>query len=143
MNKLNSTPDITSNIKALVNHFDKTADRTLRANLELTYSQFQIMNTVFQLQKTSQVNVADMLQLTQAAISKQLGSLVSKGFLIKKVRKNNKREHMLKLTKFGQETLLKAQKYMETETANVFDVLKLEERQFLANIINKINIGTV
>lgn len=130
---------VTSGIHRLVAWMDKEADYLLRSNFNLSYTQFLVMCMVEDYEFASQRKIAECLNLTEAAISKQVDILYQGNFLIRKENPTNRREHILSLTETGLESLKKAKMYLDQKLQEMFVVLSDTEEQHLNNALEKLS----
>jgi DNA-binding MarR family transcriptional regulator len=80
---------------------DKIAEHTLQEKTSMGFSQFLIMIGIRRNQDVSQLGIAKFLGLTPAAVSRQIECMQKKGLVQREEKKENRREHVLSLTKKG------------------------------------------
>lgn len=117
---------------------DKIADKILQDNLNLTYSQFRILAAIRKNPDVSQKNIADFLDMTESAVSRQMEFVVDREFVKKTENKKNRRQHVLALTTSGKDQLQKAFKTLDAKFEEVFDVINQDEREVLASAFAKL-----
>lgn len=111
---------------------DRLADHALSNELQIGLSQFLILLPLSQQKTWTQTDVARFLELTDAAVSRQVDLLVEKRYLSRTENPANRRQHLLTLTKAGTRTVRRAFAILEAEFGGLLGRLDLrEQRQFL------------
>ncbi len=85
---------------------DRNADRLLTEKEGGTFSQFLILMAIAQCSGLSQQKIADFLDLTPAAISRQIDSLVKADLIVRKQDPQSRRSHVVSLTPAGKSRFL-------------------------------------
>lgn len=83
--------------------FDREADRVLGEAMGGTFSQFMVLMAIAQCQGLSQQKIAAFLQLTPAAVSRQVDGLVAAKLIARKQDPHSRRSHVVSLTKAGEQ----------------------------------------
>lgn len=117
---------------------DKIADKILQDNLNLTYSQFRILAAIKRNPDVSQKDIADYLDMTEAAVSRQIEFVVKREFVKKTENKKNRRQSVLALTSLGINQLQKAFKTLDAKFEEVFGVINPKEREVLSTAFSKL-----
>lgn len=98
-------PAINQSISFKLHHVVKLlhqqADAILHHELGITFSQYLVLKVTAQMDRASQREVASCLDVTQAAISRQVDGLCERGLVIKQTNPEDRREHSLQLTAAG------------------------------------------
>lgn len=96
---------------------DRTADRALRQNVNISLSQFIILNNIYQSGKNdlSQQNIADYLGIDKAALSRHVANLLNQKLTFRAYNSGSKREYTLSLTEDGEKVLIHAKHIMRKE----------------------------
>ncbi len=89
--------------------FDRKADRLLAETQGGTFSQFLVLMAIVQCPGLSQQNIASFLDLTPAAVSSQIDTLVKAELIERKQDPHSRRSHVVSLTTAG-ETRFRAMK---------------------------------
>ena len=122
---------------------DKIADSSLQQALNLGLAQFLILKTINQSPGISQLKASQQLDLTQAAISKQMKPMLRAGLISRTVNPKNRREHVLNVTSKGKMILSAADKILRNNIGKVFQCLsdkdKIELCENSDRITNEIN----
>jgi len=116
-----NTSRITFTLNELVFVLNSTADRLLRANFEITYSQFIFMVTLMSQTNPTPSNLAECLGVSRAAVSQRLSWFQERNFLkISKVSGNDK-NLSLALTRKGETVATQSADFLEKEFRILFD----------------------
>jgi DNA-binding MarR family transcriptional regulator len=106
---------------------EKDFDRKLLDDVGLSFSQCMILDVVYHNPEISQRAVAYERCITPAAVSRHIEALEELGFLTRHDREENKREHILVVTKQGERVVTHAERLIEaTINALLEDVPKNE-----------------
>ena len=112
---------------------ERRADRALQEELDLSFCQCMILSSLKKNPDCSQQCIAKCRGLTEAAVSRQVDSLRMKKLIIRRENERNRREHILKMTPKGVETLARATKVMQKTFEDAFaavpatDMVRLEK----------------
>lgn len=117
---------------------DKTADSTLRAKVDLTLSQFLILMNIVQKPGINQLEIADFLEVTQAAVSRQIDVLTNKNFVAMKKNENNRREHLLFPTTLGNQIFTKSEQILHEAFDELYAVMDEKEKESLEKSLDKL-----
>jgi DNA-binding MarR family transcriptional regulator len=110
--------------------FQKRIEHLLSKTKKLSFSQFLIL-VGFQCSSqkgVSQTDIAERLHLTEATVSRHISSLVTLGYLAKKEDKDNRRKHIISITKKGEQEFKKAQDLIDKELQEIFKVIEQKDR---------------
>ena len=112
---------ITFTLNELVYVLNSTADRLLRANFELTYSQFLFMVTLMSQTNPTPSYLAECLGVSRAAVSQRLSWFQERNLVkISKVSGNDK-NLSLALTLKGETLTTQSADFLEKEFRIIFD----------------------
>ena len=117
---------------------DKTADSTLQEKLNLTLSQFLILMSIEQNPNLTQVEIARFLELTQAAVSRQIDVLKNKNLITISQNEKNRRENLLFPTLKGKEIFTKADKILHETFETLYKVMDEKEKENLEKSLDKL-----
>ncbi len=123
---------------------DRRADSLLQDKLDITLSQFILLLGTAHYPQTSQCTVARFLNLTQAAVSRQIDTLVERKLVSRTENSENRREHVLALTTSGDEVLTLAKAEIETLYKRLLDISNADLKTFtriLDALINEVGAG--
>lgn len=81
---------------------DRNADRLLTEKEGGTFSQFLILMAIAQCSGLSQQKIAEFLDLTPAAVSRQIDSLVKAELIVREQDPQSRRSHVVSLTPAGE-----------------------------------------
>ncbi len=80
---------------------------------DMSFPQFMFLTSVQNHPDKSQRMLASFRKMTPAAISKQVDSLIDKGWVVKKIKKGKRLEYALSLSSVGKKKLKQAEKILE------------------------------
>ena len=116
-----NTSRITFTLNELVYVLNSTADRLLRANFEITYSQFLFMVTLMSQTNPTPSYLAECLGVSRAAVSQRLSWFQVRNLVkISKVSGNDK-NLSLALTRKGETLAAQSADFLEKEFRVIFD----------------------
>ncbi|HYD35688.1 MAG TPA: MarR family transcriptional regulator [Vitreimonas sp.] len=104
----------------------KKADFILRRECDLTHSQCQVLGLLKFNEVLSQDQIAQVLDLTPAAVSRLTETLQEKKYIQRQENPDNRRQNQLKLTSAGEKNLEKA-----------LEIIKTLEDRLLGNLNDK------
>jgi DNA-binding MarR family transcriptional regulator len=112
---------ITFTLNELVYVLNSTADRLLRANFEITYSQFLFMVTLMSQTNPTPSYLAECLGVSRAAVSQRLSWFQERNLVkISRVSGNDK-NLSLALTRKGETLASQSADFLEKEFRLIFD----------------------
>lgn len=117
---------------------DKVADSALQQRLNLTLSQFLILMTVNQNPNITQIQVADFLEQTQAAVSRQIDILKNKKLIEITKNEENRRENLLFPTSFGRKVFIQANDLLHKTFDDLYNVMNDREKNQLEKSLDKL-----
>jgi len=116
-----NTSRITFTLNELVFVLNSTADRLLRANFEITYSQFLFMVTLMSQTNPTPSYLAECLGVSRAAVSQRLSWFQERNLVkISRVSGNDK-NLSLALTRKGETLATRSADFLEKEFRVLFD----------------------
>jgi len=116
-----NTSRITFTLNELVFVLNSTADRLLRANFEITYSQFLFMVTLMSQTNPTPSYLAECLGVSRAAVSQRLSWFQERNLVkISRVSGNDK-NLSLALTRKGETLATQSADFLEKEFRVLFD----------------------
>lgn len=130
--------EIVRNLHRLVFLMDKIADHLLRKKLYLTFSQFRILIVVGKIKNVTQAEVAKFLDLSPAAISRQIELLAAKKLLKVSANAKVRRENILALTSKGHKQLEKAMDIMSGSFNRIYKILGKSEQKNTSTAVAKL-----
>ena len=112
---------ITFTLNELVYVLNSTADRLLRANFELTYSQFLFLVTLMSQDKPTPSYLAECLGVSRAAVSQRLSWFQERNLVRVSRVFGNEKNLALALTGKGELLATRSADFLEKEFRNLFD----------------------
>lgn len=120
---------------------DKRVDHALQEEVDLTLSQFLILMGLECQGHCAQQRIAEFLDVTQAAVSRQVELLREKKLIERLENPENRREHILELTAVGKEKLAHATTVIAQQSEKLLAVINAEERELLQSALKKLLEG--
>ncbi len=111
-------------------------DQVLQEQLGIGFSQFKILMMLNWHTDVQQRQIADKLGQTEASISRQIKLLEERNFITVTINKDNKREHITRLTTKGMRTIEKAFEVLNNYHAPMFEQLSEKQQQQLRETLN-------
>lgn len=112
---------ITFTLNELVYVLNSTADRLLRANFELTYSQFLFLVTLMSQDKPTPSFLAECLGVSRAAVSQRLWWFQERNLVKVSRVSGNEKNLSLELTRKGELVATQSADFLEKEFRLLFD----------------------
>ncbi len=106
----------------------------------ITFSQFLVLLALScQCSKRStQREIADFLFLTEATVSRHIGTLVDAGYLERSENPESRRENILTLTRSGTDALAVAQTEIDARLTAIFDGVPQDIQQHAQQLFDRI-----
>ncbi len=128
--------DIATNVHRLSNVLGKVADRCLQDTYGFGMSQFKILWILKKHPEgVQQTNIADWLNQTEAAVSRQIRLLKAEKLIDKRVDPKNRRNRVIILSPGGKKFAEAAMKVLAKEYEPFFADLSREQRRSLCNML--------
>lgn len=105
----------------LTNQLDKVFDQALRKSAGIGLSQFTLLMSVAEHQPVSQSKVAEVLELSPGAISRQVEIAAGKQWLKVQNNQQDRRGQILSLSPAGQAMVKNGLKVLERDVLGIFD----------------------
>lgn len=118
----------------------KHLEQALLKENTISFSQFMIL-VGFACHRdisVSQASIANFSHLTEATVSRHISTLVSKGYLTKKENKENRRKHLISITKKGLTVFTQAEKIIDRELITIFKDIKDSDRKSIMKNFNNV-----
>jgi DNA-binding MarR family transcriptional regulator len=116
-----NTSRITFTLNELVYVLNSTADRLLRANFEITYSQFLFMVTLVSQTNPTPSYLAECLGVSRAAVSQRLSWFQERNLVKVSRVSGNEKNLSLELTRKGEQLATQSADFLEKEFRILFD----------------------
>ena len=134
--KNESIKEVVIALNSTCNSLMQRADRAIKADTQLNVTQLLIINAILHSECISQQDLAQMLSISQPAISKQLNSLIAKDLATEV--KSSKRSWTIQLTKQGEKEFHKAFSVYDTTCNDYFRALGDQGLQQLLSLLKKL-----
>ncbi len=130
--------DISIRIHKLTFMMDRLADQALRQHGDLTFSQLSLLMGVRRHGRLSQLAIAKFHGVTPAAVSRRVQDLVDRKFVHRTINQKNRREHILTLTKAGEQRLDRMMELLDQHLTPYFQTVPLAERKRLSKLLDRL-----
>lgn len=117
---------------------EKALDRRLQHDVGLSFSQCMILVHVAHNPQISQRHVACERDITPAAVSRHIESLVSSGLISRLDREHNKREHVLEVTIYGRGVVKNAEEILDEEIESILKQLSRDDVSRVDSVFDRL-----
>ena len=131
------TPRLYWQIHRLAFLLEKRADDSLKTQLDIGFAQYKVLEAINQNMLARQNMVAEMLDQTEASISRQVKILQKKGLIRVVTVMGNKRARELSLSRVGEEIVRNAEDLIEVSQAQVMGGLSYQEQRLLQELFER------
>ena len=131
------TPRLYWQIHRLAFLLEKRADESLKTQLDIGFAQYKVLEAINQNMLARQNMVAEMLDQTEASISRQIKILHKKGLITVVTVMGNKRAKELSLTRVGEEIVRNAEDVIDVSQAQVMGGLSYQEQHLLQELFER------
>jgi DNA-binding MarR family transcriptional regulator len=132
------TPRLYWQIQKLAFLLEKKADESLKSQLDIGFAQYKVLEAINQNMLARQNMVAEMLDQTEASISRQIKILQKKGLIIAADVMGNKRARELSLTRVGEEIVRSAEEVIEIAQAPIMGGLSYQEQRLMQELFERL-----
>jgi DNA-binding MarR family transcriptional regulator len=116
---------------------EKRADESLKEQLGIGVAQFKVLEAIGRNMLAKQNNIAELLDQTEASISRQVKILERKGLIIIGTVMDNKRARELSLTERGEEMLGHSEEILDLTQAQVMGSLSYQEQRHFQELFER------
>ena len=138
MHSLSPQQALTIRLHKLGFLLDKAADTCLQSHVQFGLSQFRILAMLRQDSNCSQIHIAELLDQTEAAISRQINLMVKEGLVMRVTKPTNRRERVLSLTDEGRQRLEVGWQALQELQYETFENVNETEKQALSDLAEKL-----
>ncbi|MBI3495084.1 MarR family transcriptional regulator [Candidatus Berkelbacteria bacterium] len=117
---------------------NKIVSKTLQKKLDLSFTNFLILMALRRHEKVSQKIIADFLDLTEAAVSRQIEILVEKKLVARSENETNRRAHILTLTAKGIRELESAFKELDQTFEHIYQNISARQRKEFITLLDRL-----
>ena len=119
---------------------EKRADEKLKNQLDIGFAQYKVLEAINQNSLAKQNTVAELLDQTEASISRQIKILQNKGLITANTVMGNKRARELNLTVVGQDIVRQAEQVLDVTQAQIFGGLSYQEQRLFMELFERMLI---
>ncbi len=113
---------------------EKKADGALHEQLGVGFAQYKVLEAISQNTLAKQNLIADLLDQTEASISRQIKLLHKQGLINVSQVMGNKRARELSLTMQGEEIVSQSMQVLDLTTSQIMDTLSFQEQKILQEL---------
>jgi DNA-binding MarR family transcriptional regulator len=118
----------------IVARLDRLARKRVLDAIGLSYAEFVLAMAVNEMERPTQAEVGELLDMSKSLVSQRVGNLLAKGFLVQQRRPENRRQVRLELTAAGRQALETIYEQLAGNAEQLFDVLGPARPQFLRSL---------
>lgn len=108
---------------------EKRADESLKKQTGIGFAQYKVLEAIGRNALAKQNMIAELLDQTEASISRQIKILEKRGLIVVGTVMGNKRARELTLSERGDELLQQCETVLDMTQAAIFNGLEYEEQQ--------------
>ena len=116
---------------------EKRADTALKTQLGIGFAQYKVLEAINQNMLTKQNVVAELLDQTEASVSRQVTILKKKGLIVVNVVMGNKRAKELSLTRVGDDVVRQAEDILDVTQAQITGSVSYQEQRLVSELIDR------
>jgi DNA-binding MarR family transcriptional regulator len=116
---------------------EKKADESLKEQLGVGFAQYKVLEAINQNALARQNMVANMLDQTEASISRQIKILQAKGLISVSLVMGNKRARELSLTRVGEEIVGSASNVLDVMQSQIMDGFSYQDQMILQELLDR------
>jgi len=118
----------------IVARLDRLARERVLDAMGLSYAEFLVAMAVNEMQRPTQGEVGELLDMSKSLVSQRVSALLTKGLLVQNRDTENRRQVQLVLTAKGRRTLARIYEQLAGNATKIFDVLGSSRGQFLESL---------
>jgi DNA-binding MarR family transcriptional regulator len=118
----------------IVARLDRLARKRVLDAIGLSYAEFVLAMAVNEMERPTQAEVGELLDMSKSLVSQRVSGLLAKGFLVQQRQPENRRQVRLDLTAAGRQALEKIYAQLAGNAEQLFDVLGPSRPQFLQSL---------
>jgi DNA-binding MarR family transcriptional regulator len=114
----------------IVVRLDRLARKRVLDAAGLSYAEFVLAMAVNELERPTQAEVGELLDMSKSLVSQRVAGLMAKGALVQRREADDRRQVRLELTAAGRRTLERVYEQLAGNAEKLLDVLGGERAQF-------------
>ena len=118
----------------IVARLDRLARKRVLDTVGLSYGEFVLAMAVNEMERPTQAEVGELLDMSKSLVSQRVGGLLAKDFVVQQRDAENRRQVRLDLTARGRRTLETIYGQLAGNAEKLFDVLGSARPQFLQSL---------
>lgn len=117
---------------------EKQADEIMKGQLDIGFAQYKVLEAINQNDLAKQNTVAELLDQTEASISRQIRILKQKGLITVREVQGNKRARELRLSGVGEDIVRQAAHVVDQVYSPAITALNFSEQQQLSDMLGRL-----
>ncbi|MGA2494650.1 MAG: MarR family winged helix-turn-helix transcriptional regulator [Roseiarcus sp.] len=118
----------------IVARLDRLARKRVLDAVGLSYGEFVLAMAVNEMERPTQAEVGELLDMSKSLVSQRVGGLLAKDFIVQRRDAENRRQVRLDLTPTGRRALEQVYQRLAGNAENLFNVLGPSRPQFLQSL---------
>ena len=131
------TPRLYWQIHKLAFLLEKRADESLKQQVTIGFAQYKVLEAIGRNSLAKQNMIAELLDQTEASISRQIKILEKKDLIVVATVMGNKRARELSLTEKGEELLQQCEEILDLAQAQVIGALSYQEQRHFQELFDR------
>lgn len=116
---------------------EKRADESLKTQVGIGFAQYKVLEAIGRNALAKQNMIAELLDQTEASISRQIKILEKRNLIIVATVMGNKRARELTLTEEGEQLLQQCEGILDISQAQLFGGLSFEEQTLFSDLCSR------
>lgn len=131
------TPQLYWQVHKLAFLLEKRADESLKTQVGCGFAQYKVLEAIGRNSLAKQNMIAELLDQTEASISRQIKILEKRNLIVVATVMGNKRARELSLTEQGEQLLLQCEGILDMSQAQIFGSLTYEEQMLFSELCTR------
>jgi len=125
-------------IARVANRLEQEVETELKVSFALTFSQFKVLEALTRQGEASQRELATMVGVTPAVVTRQAEALSARGLLVQRPNPRSRRENLLAMTAKGERAVQDALKSIQDVQHRLFEQLDLKDETALGRSLDQL-----
>lgn len=131
------TPQLYWQVHKLAFLLEKRADESLKTQVGCGFAQYKVLEAIGRNSLAKQNMIAELLDQTEASISRQIKILEKRSLIVVATVMGNKRARELSLTEQGEQLLQQCEGILDMSQAQIFGSLSYDEQVVFSDLCNR------
>ena len=125
-------------IARVANRLEQEVETELKVSFALTFSQFKVLEALTRQGEASQRELAAMVGVTPAVVTRQAEALSIRGLLVQRPNPRSRRENLLAMTAKGERAVQDALRSIQDVQHRLFEQLDLKDETALGRSLDQL-----